>query len=484
MRLFRSTLTSLIAVLAAHASCDAAVKTCLAIDGGGVRGAIPARILQEIEERTGLPSHELFDVIAGTSAGGLIAAGVTARKMNSMNTLADDIAPKERAMTPKAFVKFFKEEGGNIFKANWRSSTYSYLKGSKNDPEALEDRLFKVLLGTKLSDSNTRVLITTYKLKEAKPYVFDSKRAKENGKHHDFMMFHVTRATSAAPAYMPAAQVPAGDCDTPESCKNSEISMIDGGVIANNPALLAYQAGLESVSEGKNHANGVFLVSLGTGDIRKSITEDYHKGSALKWVPQLLGQVMMYGASQVTDRFLRHTLTPENYYRLEPKIPEEHYTLDDATHVPALITATEEYIKSEPIHKKLDQIAEELCKHKKCPTGYPRTTESIKQQRKDTHEKKTQEKNDMLKKALDEQMALVKKKETGAHEQTKGDRANLDENPHMNAYMKKLHNNRAKQGLQEKPKHKSPFGEVVSPERKESNPTSKNPNDDLDDLVD
>ena len=84
----------------------AETKVVLSIDGGGVRGVIPARILQELEERTGLPTHEMFDVIAGTSAGGLIALGLSAPGQGPGSVL----------FSPKDLVDFFKNQSHLIFR--------------------------------------------------------------------------------------------------------------------------------------------------------------------------------------------------------------------------------------------------------------------------------------------------------------------------------------------------------------------------------
>ncbi|MBK8983022.1 MAG: patatin-like phospholipase family protein [Ignavibacteria bacterium] len=88
------------------------MKKILTIDGGGIRGVLPARILHEIEKRTKKPIAELFDLIAGTSTGGILALCLT--KPDSKGN------PRYKALD---ILKLYEEEGKKIFKKSpWKST--------------------------------------------------------------------------------------------------------------------------------------------------------------------------------------------------------------------------------------------------------------------------------------------------------------------------------------------------------------------------
>ena len=75
----------------------------LAIDGGGVRGLLPARVLVELEAMTGRPLHSLFDVIAGTSVGGILALGYVAPGVDGAGYSAADVFGDLRQWLPDIF---------------------------------------------------------------------------------------------------------------------------------------------------------------------------------------------------------------------------------------------------------------------------------------------------------------------------------------------------------------------------------------------
>ena len=76
----------------------------LSIDGGGVRGIIPAYILNYIAEKTQKPMHELFDVIAGTSTGGIIALGLGINRKGT-----------DKPYTPAELLDLYVSKAAKIF---------------------------------------------------------------------------------------------------------------------------------------------------------------------------------------------------------------------------------------------------------------------------------------------------------------------------------------------------------------------------------
>src|SRR6202165_6147745 len=137
----------------------------LSIDGGGIRGIIPAKVLAKIEELTKKPVAELFDVIAGTSTGGILALGFTcpgaARKLcDAASDLVDLSANK----------------GAALFTKSWLADEEKIIS-PKYTPGHLEQTLAEYLQDARLKDAVTRVTVTSYETERRKPFFFRSVRA-------------------------------------------------------------------------------------------------------------------------------------------------------------------------------------------------------------------------------------------------------------------------------------------------------------------
>jgi len=198
----------------------------LAIDGGGIRGIIPATVLMEIEKQTGKRVAELFDLIAGTSTGGILAVGL-ARP-----------GPDGRARyTAGDMRELYLRKGAAIFpqpgfpKSLWNSAKRPFTE--KYAAKGIESVLQKYFGDSRLKDSLSNLLVTSYEIHLRQPWFFRSDRARQDPEY-DFPLWEVARATSAAPTYFPPAQIPRSGANQPNWM------LIDGGAYANNPALCAY----------------------------------------------------------------------------------------------------------------------------------------------------------------------------------------------------------------------------------------------------
>ena len=168
----------------------------LSIDGGGIRGIIPALILQRIEERTGKQVSEMFHMIAGTSTGGILACTLTASGVDGKPHPAADIAD------------LYRKRGSEIFNSSfWHGfGSLGGIVDEKYESKNLERILKKYLGATKLSDIAQDLLITTYNIKTRQPFFFKSWKARgeklrtgETEQDRNFLLRDVARATSAAP---------------------------------------------------------------------------------------------------------------------------------------------------------------------------------------------------------------------------------------------------------------------------------------------
>ncbi|CAH2042646.1 unnamed protein product [Thlaspi arvense] len=220
---------------------------------------------------------DYFDVIAGTSTGGLVTAMLTAPDENNRPLYA-----------AKEIKPFYLEHGPKIFPQNSPFSLVkkvaSVLLGPKYDGQYLH-RLIKGKLGnTRLHQTLTNIVVPTFDIKELQPTIFSSYQVK-NKPSLDALLSDICISTSAAPTYLPAHYF-----ETKEpSGKVREFNLIDGGVAANNPTLVAMGEVSKHIHKGNSDFSSVkptdyarFLVlSVGTGSAK---TENkYSANSAAKW---------------------------------------------------------------------------------------------------------------------------------------------------------------------------------------------------------
>jgi patatin-like phospholipase/acyl hydrolase len=319
----------------------------LSIDGGGIRGIIPALVLAEIERQTKRPACELFDLIAGTSAGGIITLGVTAPGQNGkpLHTAAE-------------LADFFVEDGPKIFSRSLLRTirTLDGLCEEKYSVNGLEAALRRNLGGALLSEALSDVLITSYDVKSHEPLFFKSRAARtEPGRNYPMRV--VARATSAAPTYFePEHAIPPAAAPG----EPSDYALVDGGTFANNPAMCAYAEATRD-----HHGADILVVSLGTGRLTESIPfRKAKRWGLVEWARPLLG-VIMDGASAATDYQLDQLLGREKrHFRFQTVLKDVSDSLDDASaaNIEGLAQLAKDLIKD-----SAEQIAA-VCKLLQPPT--------------------------------------------------------------------------------------------------------------------
>jgi uncharacterized protein len=279
----------------------------LSIDGGGIRGILPAKVLAEIEDMTGKRIADLFDVIAGTSTGGILALGLTCP--------GDDPAtPKHKATD---LVDLYVNKGADIFTKSWLREREVLLQ-PKYVPINLEQALKDYLGDARLKDAVTRVTVTAYETERRAPFFFRSFKAKQDPQH-DYLMRDVARATSAAPTFFPPHRIDAAP---------DYFSLVDGGVFANNPGMCAY---VDALAIDRARSDQVIMVSLGTGNLtRPLLYKEINEWGELHWVQPIIS-VMMDGVSNATEYQLGQILGPGNYYRLQATLDMASDEMDDAS---------------------------------------------------------------------------------------------------------------------------------------------------------
>jgi len=290
------------------------MRKILSIDGGGIRGIVPAIWLASMEQRTGKRVCELFDLIAGTSTGGILALGLT----------RPDPAGKA-AFGAAELAELYQEHGGTIFqRPRWRRMLpVGNILDEKYGSAGIEQVLETYFGDSRLKDATANVLVTSYEIERRFPFFFRSERAKADP-YYDFAMKSAARATSAAPTYFSPVKLEA-------TGSAGYWALVDGGVFANNPSLCALMEAQRLFGEEE-----FLLVSLGTGSLTRPIRYEKarHWGVA-RWAKPVL-DIAFDGVSSTVDYQLRQLL-PRNgqgrrrYFRMQTVLDASQESMDKAT---------------------------------------------------------------------------------------------------------------------------------------------------------
>jgi patatin-like phospholipase/acyl hydrolase len=298
----------------------------LSIDGGGIRGIVPGTVLAALEQRlqqlSGTPLARLadfFDLIAGTSTGGILTALY----------LCPDSGGRPAYSAADA-VGLYLNNGAEIFQTDLfdKLKTLGGLAEEKYSAAPLESLLAQYLGDCRLGDLLKPCLITSYDIERRQAKFFNSQDVKAGGE--DFFVKNVCRATSAAPTYFSTAQF--------NSSAGIPYSFVDGGTFANNPALAA---AFEAFGyNDKLTVCDLKVLSVGTGRSDKAYTgAETANWGGIKWLPAIL-DILMSANSNTTDYGLRalfHSAGCDaNYLRIQAELsdyPNVDKAMDNASPV-------------------------------------------------------------------------------------------------------------------------------------------------------
>jgi patatin-like phospholipase/acyl hydrolase len=280
----------------------------LSLDGGGLMGAFSASVLATLEHATKRKIVEHFDLITGTSTGGIIAVGL------AMGAPAEEI------------LRFYEEHGAAIFPpakgaGGWLKTLWN-LGRPKFAPGVLREKIASVVGDRPIGAAQTRLAIPAYDASMGRIYVFKTPHNPDRQHDKDMPAVDVALATSAAPTYFPAHAMPA-----------HRGVFIDGGVWANCPAMVGI---VEAIGFCGQRLEDLHLLSVSTTNYPFRIAEPIQLGGLLRWGRKIV-ETFMFGQAQgavaqavslLRDRFHRID------YLTEPRI----YAMDDARVVKELIT--------------------------------------------------------------------------------------------------------------------------------------------------
>jgi uncharacterized protein len=304
--------------------------TVLSIDGGGMRGIIPALIVQDLMRRLRFLEHwrrrrraprtaaSYFDLFAGTSSGALLTLGLAGA----------------RPRLPEEIAAIYRDRAQEIFPPRRFAATGTVRQAFtvKYQQEPLEHLLGELFGDDRLGDCRSNVLIAAYDTDHRSPFFFKhySDRVcgrnrvlcREVEQYRDFYLRDVARATTAAPTFFEPARVTAMD--------GKQYTLVDGALAANNPALSAYVEARKLYRDARRY----IIVSIGTGrSSRRFSWETIHRWGYLDWVSPLhgapLNAMFTDGQSETVAHALKQ-LPRVEYFRFNADIPESmSETIDD-----------------------------------------------------------------------------------------------------------------------------------------------------------
>ncbi|MEL6108216.1 MAG: CBASS cGAMP-activated phospholipase [Planctomycetota bacterium] len=313
----------------------------LAFDGGGIRGAFGTALIAKIEERLGGPITEYFDLVAGTSTGAILGAGLA------------------HGLSGQRLKDFYRDHGGSIFKprepfrpANWVRPFYPFVKyvfrrrtggGQLDDffrarfcPHALTSAFHEAFGESTLGQlDRSRLIVPTVNLTQGETHVFRTPHLPSAVETQSLRIVDVLLATTAAPTYFPHKVMPGGD------------AFCDGGLWANNPAVLAIAEAFKirqfctrPQCDPVYDTSSIRVLSIGTGKAMYSLSPPGPDAGALYWAPHIadvMGTSQVQGVQMPLDYLLG-----DRYQHINFEIPDPSWTLDNVERIPDLLKLGEE----------------------------------------------------------------------------------------------------------------------------------------------
>lgn len=278
-------------------------RRILTIDGGGIKGVFPASFLAHVEEKIDGRIGEYFDLIVGTSTGGIIALGL------GLGIPAKDI------------LGFYKQHGPVIFGGNGALKRLRSLFYAKYDQCALRSALEETFGGKKLGESSTRLVIPSLDLDTGKVYIHKTAHHERLTTDYKHDVVDVALSTSAAPTYFPAHLMPNGS------------PLVDGGIWANNPIGLAV---VEAIGILGWPASDIEVLSIGCtsepigtgGTVRPSVGLSYWGLRVIDLFMHAQDSASLGTASVLTSH--------EQITRIDPVVSPRKYKLDSHKAIPSL----------------------------------------------------------------------------------------------------------------------------------------------------
>lgn len=263
----------------------------LSLDGGGLRGIFAASALAQLERDFDTRIVDHFDLVAGTSTGGLIALGLAAGR------------------SPQEILDFYLHEGRTVFPTSRVARARRLRRPHRSEP--LRAALEEFLGDRTLSDSKIRLAIPSFDQTSNDVYLFRTPHLPSLRRDHRELMVDVGLATSAAPTFLPAHRI-------------GGLRLIDGGVWANNPTMVAV---VEAIASCGIPAGNVHVLNVGTATELVHRSRRLDDGSPLWWLREIV-DIAFRGQALSATNHARLLLPPAHVHRLDVPVPKGLHGLD------------------------------------------------------------------------------------------------------------------------------------------------------------
>jgi predicted acylesterase/phospholipase RssA len=280
------------------------MRRILSIDGGGIKGVFPAAFLATVEQSVGGNIADYFDLIVGTSTGGIIALGL------GMGLTASEI------------LSFYEVHGPGIFGGN------RFLRGlrswfrAKYDRRPLELALVEVFGDRKLGESRKRLVIPSLNSETGEVHVWKTSHHPRLERDYRCRAVEVGLSTAAAPTFFPTYVTDSG---TP---------LLDGGMWANNPIAVATVEALGILGW---QSDEIQILSLGCTSPPLDVEWGRkHSLGKFGWANQI-SEVFLVAQSFSANGMALHLVKDrQQVLRISPSIAAKKFDLDSAHRIPAL----------------------------------------------------------------------------------------------------------------------------------------------------
>ncbi len=288
-------------------------RRLLSIDGGGILGTFPAAFLAELEQHLDRPIGSYFDLIAGTSTGGIIGIAL------ALGHPASEILDQYEKHGPRIFGQ--NRAGlANVLGRMLRNCRWLYR--NKYDSKPLKDMLRNVLGNRQIGHAQARLVVPAWDPTAQSVYLY--KTAHHRRFKTDFRSFAVDAAlsTAAAPSYFKQNQT------------LHDVGLLDGGVWANNPVAIAV---VEAIWVLGWEPESLHVLSLGC--LKETYTLPKRAGLGRIGIRNAI-RLFMDGQSQGALGMAK-LLTGDGpdrkaLHRINHTVPSDAYRMDDSKMIPEL----------------------------------------------------------------------------------------------------------------------------------------------------
>jgi patatin-like phospholipase/acyl hydrolase len=273
-------------------------------------GAFPAAFLAAYEEDLGRPIGQYFDLVAGTSTGGILAIGLAL------------------GIPAKTLLQLYEERGPEIFgqqpgqgraRGLWRAARHLF--APKHDANVLRSVLSEVLGDRRLGEAGTRLLVPAWEADRQRVYIFKTAHHARLKSDYRRLALDAALGTAAAPTYFKRHRTEDG------------VGLVDGGIWANNPVALAV---VEAITLLGWRPQTLQVLSLGCVNEIYALAEAPGVGGVLMDLARLFMDGQSHGALGMAKLLTGHEYERTALHRVCPDVPKNLFRLDDTTKIERL----------------------------------------------------------------------------------------------------------------------------------------------------